>query len=162
MVVTAVAPPAQSLPAGGDGFRIERSYYALNGEPVDITSVEQNERYVVVLRIENLQDWQTRLLVSDLLPAGLEIDNPGLVSSADLGNFPWLENTEAAHLEFRDDRFVAAFEQAAGTKKPITLAYVVRAVTPGLYTHPAATVEDMYRPQFSARTATRLMEVTAP
>ncbi len=162
VVVTAVAPPAQSLPAGGDGFRIERSYYALNGEPVDITSVEQNERYVVVLRIENLQDWQTRLLVSDLLPAGLEIDNPGLVSSADLGNFPWLENTEAAHLEFRDDRFVAAFEQAAGTKKPITLAYVVRAVTPGLYTHPAATVEDMYRPQFSARTATRLMEVTAP
>ena len=34
------------------------------------------------------------------------------------------------------------------------LAYVVRAVTPGTYAHPAATVEDMYRPQYSARTAT--------
>ena len=44
----------------------------------------------------------------------------------------------------------------------ITLAYVVRAVTPGIYAHPAASVEDMYRPQFSARTATGMMEVKAP
>ena len=32
------------------------------------------------------------------------------------------------------------------------LGYVVRAVTPGHYHHPAATVEDMYRPDFRART----------
>ena len=161
-VVTAVAPPAQSLPAGGDGFHIERTYYTLDGEPANVTGVNQNERYVVVLKIDDLQEWQSRLLVTDLLPAGFEIDNPGLVSSADLGNFPWLESTQAAHLEFRNDRFVAAFDRSAGEKKPITLAYVVRAVTPGLYTHPAATVEDMYRPQFAARTATGMMEVVAP
>jgi uncharacterized protein YfaS (alpha-2-macroglobulin family) len=161
-VVTAVAAPAQSLPAGGEGFNIERTYYTLDGEPANVTGVNQNERYVVVLKIDDLQEWQSRLLVTDLLPAGFEIDNPGLVSSADLGNFPWLESTQAAHLEFRNDRFVAAFDRSAGEKKPITLAYVVRAVTPGLYTHPAATVEDMYRPQFAARTATSMMEVAAP
>lgn len=160
-VVTAVAPPAQSLPAGGDGFKIERAYYTLDGQEANATSIGQNERLVVVLKIDDLEQWQSRLLVTDLLPAGLEIDNPGLVSSADLGNFPWLENTEAAHLEFRDDRFVAAFDRSAGEKKQIVLAYVVRAVTPGLYTHPAATVEDMYRPQYAARTATGMMEVTA-
>jgi uncharacterized protein YfaS (alpha-2-macroglobulin family) len=42
------------------------------------------------------------------------------------------------------------------------LAYVVRAVTPGVYAHPAATVEDMYRPEFSARSAAGVMEVKAP
>lgn len=161
-VVTAVAAPAQSLPAGGEGFNIERTYYTLDGGAANVTGVNQNERYVVVLKIDDLQEWQSRLLVTDLLPAGFEIDNPGLVSSADLGNFPWLESTQAAHLEFRNDRFVAAFDRSAGEKKPITLAYVVRAVTPGLYTHPAATVEDMYRPQFAARTATSMMEVAAP
>ena len=161
-VVTAVAPPAQSLPAGGDGFNIERTYYTLDGEPANVTGVSQNERYVVVLKIDDLKEWQSRLLVTDLLPAGFEIDNPGLVSSADLGNFSWLESTQAAHLEFRNDRFVAAFDRSAGEKKQITLAYVVRAVTPGLFTHPAATVEDMYRPQFAARTATGMMEVAAP
>ena len=35
----------------------------------------------------------------------------------------------------------------------------VRAVTPGTYIHPAAQVEDMYRPQFSARTAAGFVEV---
>ena len=36
----------------------------------------------------------------------------------------------------------------------------VRAVTPGTYTHPAATVEDMYRPERHARSATGRLEVT--
>jgi uncharacterized protein YfaS (alpha-2-macroglobulin family) len=38
----------------------------------------------------------------------------------------------------------------------------VRAVTPGVFVHPAAGVEDMYRPQYSARTSTGMMEVKAP
>ena len=67
----------------------------------------------------------------------------------------------AAHTEFRNDRFVAAFNRTAGDNRSINLAYVVRAVTPGVYDHPAAQVEDMYRPQFSARTATGKMEVVA-
>ncbi|PWJ83877.1 hypothetical protein C7441_10736 [Pseudaminobacter salicylatoxidans] len=161
-VVTAVAAPAQSLPAGGDGFNIQRTYYALDGSEANITSVQQNERFVVVLKIDELNDWPARVLVTDLLPAGFEIDNPGLVSSADLSNFDWLERTEPAHLEFRDDRFVAAFDRQAGDSSSITLAYVVRAVTPGLYAHPAASVEDMYRPQYSARTSTGMMEVATP
>jgi uncharacterized protein YfaS (alpha-2-macroglobulin family) len=160
-VVTAVAAPAQPLPAGGDGFEIRRTYYALDGSEANVTSVDQNERFVAVLSINPLNQWPSRVLVSDLLPAGFEIDNPGLVSSAELSNFPWLSRTEAAHLEFRDDRFVAAFDRQAGDTAPITLAYVVRAVTPGIYAHPPASVEDMYRPQFSARTSSGMMEVRA-
>ena len=68
---------------------------------------------------------------------------------------------QAAHTEFRSDRFVAAFDRTANDNREITFAYVVRAVTPGTFDHPAATVEDMYRPQLSARTATGRMQVTA-
>ncbi len=160
-VVTTVAAPAQPLPAGGDGFTIERTYYRLDGSEANVTEATQNERYVVVLKIDEANDWPSRVLVTDLLPAGFEIDNPGLVSSAELSNFGWLEKTEAAHLEFRDDRFVAAFDHTGDAGRSATVAYVVRAVTPGVYTHPAAVVEDMYRPQFSARTATGMMEVKA-
>ena len=158
-VVTTVAAPLQPLPAGGDGFGIERTYYRLDGSEANVTEVAQNERFVVVLKVTEDNDWAQRVLVNDLLPAGFEIDNPRLVSSADLANFDWLARTEAAHLEFRDDRFVAAFDRPAGGDRAITLAYVVRAVTPGVYLHPAASVEDMYRPLLSARTATGLMEV---
>jgi uncharacterized protein YfaS (alpha-2-macroglobulin family) len=160
-VITTVAAPSQPLPAGGDGFTIERTYYRLDGTEANVTEVAQNERFVVVLKIEELNDWPSRVLISDLLPAGFEIDNPGLVSSADLANFGWLDKTEAAHLEFRDDRFVAAFDHTQGDTRSATVAYVVRAVTPGVYEQPAATVEDMYRPQFSARTSTGMVEVKA-
>jgi uncharacterized protein YfaS (alpha-2-macroglobulin family) len=161
-VVTTVAAPAQPLPAGGDGFTIERTYYNLDGTEANVTEAVQNERYVVVLKVSEQNDWPSRMLVTDLLPAGFEIDNPGLVSSAQLSNFSWLAQTETAHLEFRDDRFVAAFNpNDGGGNRSIMLAYVVRAVTPGVYAHPAAVVEDMYRPQFSARTATGMMEVKA-
>ncbi|MBN9072016.1 MAG: alpha-2-macroglobulin family protein [Rhizobiales bacterium] len=159
-VVTTLAAPKQPLPAGGDGFTIARTYYTLDGEEANVTEAKQNDRFVVVLKVKNQNSWGARVLVQDLLPAGFEIDNPGLVGSADLSNFDWLENTDSAHLEFRDDRFVAAFnpDQAGGD---ITLAYVVRAVTPGVYVHPAAYVEDMYRPQFSARTSTGMIEIKA-
>ncbi|HEV7252215.1 MAG TPA: alpha-2-macroglobulin family protein [Mesorhizobium sp.] len=158
-VVTAVAAPAEPLPAGGDGFTIQRTYYRLDGSEANVTEAQRNERFVAVLQIQETNDWPSRILVTDLLPAGFVIDNPNLVSSASLSNFDWLPQTEAAHLEFRDDRFVAAFNREAGADRWITLAYVVRATTPGTFAHPAAQVEDMYRPEFSARTAAGMMMV---
>ncbi|MCA1406640.1 alpha-2-macroglobulin family protein [Ensifer sp. IC3342] len=160
-VVTTVAAPAQPLSASGDGFTIERTYYTLDGAEANVSEARQNERYVVVLKVTESNDWPSRVLITDLLPAGFEIDNPSLVDSAQLTNFEWIGEVQAAHTEFRSDRFVAAFDRSTGDNREMTLAYVVRAVTPGTYDHPAASVEDMYRPQFSARTATGRMEVLA-
>jgi len=160
-VLTTVAAPVDPLPAGGDGFAIERTYYTLDGGEANVSEAVQNERYVVVLKVTEHNNWPSRIIVTDLLPAGFEIDNPSLVDSAKLGNFDWLEEIEPAHTEFRYDRFVAAFNRDAGSGREIAFAYVVRAVTPGVYDHPAAQVEDMYRPQFSARTAAGRMQVSA-
>ena len=44
--------------------------------------------------------------------------------------------------------------------EPFQLAYMVRAVTPGVYHHPAATVQDMYRPEYRANTDTGDVTVT--
>ena len=160
-VVTTVAAPAVPLPAGGDGFAIDRTYYTLDGEQANVTEAKQNERYVVVVHVTESNNWPSRIVVTDLLPAGFQIDNPSLVDSAQLTNFDWIGDVTAAHTEFRNDRFVAAFNRSADDNREINVAYVVRAVTPGIYDHPAASVEDMYRPQLSARTATGKMEVVA-
>nr|WP_041778377.1 alpha-2-macroglobulin family protein [Beijerinckia indica] len=159
--VTTVAAPVRPLPAGGNGFLIDRKYYTLGGKETSVTRVKQNERYVVVLHVSETNQWPQRILINDLLPAGFEIDNPSLVDSAQLSNFDWLDEVDAAHTEFRNDRFIAAFDHLGNDHDDITLAYIVRAVTPGIYDHPAATVEDMYRPQFSAQTSTGRMEVVA-
>ncbi|QSY97244.1 alpha-2-macroglobulin family protein (plasmid) [Rhizobium bangladeshense] len=160
-VVTTVAAPTVPLPAGGDGFTIERSYYTLGGEEANVSEAKQNERYVVVIHVRETNDWPSRIVITDLLPAGFEIDNPNLVDSAQMTNFDWIGEISTAHTEFRYDRFVAAFNRASGDSREFNVAYVVRAVTPGTYDHPAASVEDMYRPELSARTATGKMEVVA-
>ncbi|MCB1491945.1 MAG: hypothetical protein KDJ77_09120, partial [Rhodobiaceae bacterium] len=159
--VTTVAAPKQPLPAGGDGFAIQRHYYTLDGEETSVADVKQNERYVVVLTVTEFNAWPSRVLVTDLLPAGFEIDNPQIMGSAELKNFPWLGQVSYAHSEYRDDRFVAAFNRTGNGDREFSFAYVVRAVTPGNYAHPAASVEDMYRPELSARTATGRMIVSA-
>lgn len=159
-VVTTVAAPAQPLSAGGTGFEINRSYFTLDGQPASVSSVAQNQRLLVVLQMREANAWPSRVVVTDLLPAGFIIDNPRLVGSAELSNFGWLGPTSASHAEFRSDRFMAAFDRTASSDRSFTAAYVVRAVTPGVYAHPAAVVEDMYRPELAARTATGVMEVT--
>ena len=162
-ILTVTGVPDGPRPASGIGFQIERSYYTLEGQKVTTAEVGQNERFVVVLNIRETNKWRSRLLVADLLPAGLEIDNPRLMGSADLQTFPWLQpSSPTAHLEFRDDRFVAALDRRASDSRDFVLAYVVRAVTPGTYALPPAMVEDMYRPHFNARTDMGRIEVIGP
>ena len=162
-VLTVTGVPDGPRPAGGDGFEIERKYYTLEGQQIATAEVGQSERFIVVLKVKELNAWPSRLLIADLLPAGLEIDNPALMGSADLKAFPWLSpSTFAAHLEFRDDRFVAALDRKPSDGRDITLAYMVRAVTPGTYALPPAMVEDMYRPHLNARTEMGRIEVIGP
>ncbi len=159
-VITVSGVPDKPQPAGGNGMRIERQYYSLQGEKISLPTIKQASRMIVVLKIHERDKASSRLLVVDRLPAGLEIDNPSLVTSAKLKAFKWLPKSDTtAHSEFRDDRFVAAIERRAGDKRDFTLAYMVRAVSPGNFTAPPAYVENMYKPHINARTATGRIEI---
>ena len=96
-------------------------------------------------------------LVVDLLPAGLELENQNLAnSSASLQEngdavqnlLNQMQQADIQHIEFRDDRFVAAV--AINEGQPVTLVYLARAVTPGTYQVPQPQVESMYIPQWRA------------
>jgi uncharacterized protein YfaS (alpha-2-macroglobulin family) len=160
-VISVTGAPLVPEPAAEKGFKIERSYYTLAGEKTDPSKVKQNTRMAVVLTITEPQPRYGRVMVADYLPAGFEIDNPHLVSSGDTGTLSWIENAqEPVASEFRDDRFSAAFDRSSSDKATFTVAYVVRAVSPGKYVLPQAMVEDMYRPDRFGRTATGTVEVT--
>ena len=77
--------------------------------------------------------------------ADIHLANRGLAA------LDWLDvetNTDMA--EFRADRFAASL--GYGGTDAFRLAYLLRAVTPGQFRHPAASVENMYRPEFRAWT----------
>jgi uncharacterized protein YfaS (alpha-2-macroglobulin family) len=80
-----------------------------------------------------------------------------------MGAIQWLGLVEVpAHKEFRADRFVAAIDRGPKDRLQFQIAYLVRAVSPGVFSHPSATVEDMYRPQRRARTGASTVEVIGP
>ena len=180
VVVSVVGAAMSSEPPVSRGFTIERSYYTLDGKKLELASaaggaskIHQNDRMVAVLKIESSEPGG-RVLLVDRLPSGLEIENPRLVDSGDIKSLDWLASTlKPEHTEFRDDRFVAAFNlfgseaqggqegAAAAPTRTATVAYIVRAVTPGTFVHPAATVEDMYRPERHARSAAGRLTIEA-
>lgn len=183
-VVSVVGAAMTPEPAVSKGFTIERTYYTLDGKKVDLASatggqaaLQQNERLVAVIKVAS-PDTGGRILVVDRLPAGLEIENPRLVDSGDIKTLDWLKTSvKPEHTDFRDDRFVAGFDffgsgdgrrnrrHADGDEEnrepanSATVAYLVRAVTPGSFVHPPATVEDMYRADRFARTAAGRLEI---
>ena len=161
-VVAATGVPLVPDPAGGNGYKIERTVYTPDGDPADITTVGQNDRFVVALTVTAEHDAGGRLLVVDPIPAGFEIENPDISASGSTASLDWLEVDKVDHTEARTDRFVAAIDRQDGGPTSYTVAYSVRAVSPGTFVYPAATVEDMYRPEFNARTAAGKVEVVGP
>jgi uncharacterized protein YfaS (alpha-2-macroglobulin family) len=161
-VVGVSGSPLTPEPAAESGFKIERSYHTLAGEAADPSKARQNQRFVVVVKVTEPQPQFGRVIIADYLPAGFEIDNPRLVSSGETSTLDWIANgAEPVNSEFRDDRFTAAFDRSAESPPVFTVAYVVRAVSPGRYVLPQAKVEDMYRPDRFGRTATGAIEITA-
>jgi hypothetical protein len=151
--------PLRDLPAETKGLEIKRAYYTLAGKPADLTKVRQSDVLVAVVRIYAKSDAHHEALVVDLLPAGFEIENPrlGARSTEDMKWLPKL--AEPRYIERRDDRYVAALD-IGGKEREYTLAYVVRAVSPGTFRVPAAFVEDMYAPAIYGRDALGRVTVT--
>jgi uncharacterized protein YfaS (alpha-2-macroglobulin family) len=162
-VVSVSGSPLTPEPAAERGFKIERLFYSLDGEPANPATAKQNQRFAVVLRVTEPQSQFGRIIVADHLPAGFEIDNPKLVSSGDTGKLAFItDGATVDNAEFRDDRFSAAITRNKSDARVFSVAYIVRAVSPGKYVLPQASVEDMYRPDRYGRTATGSVEISVP
>jgi uncharacterized protein YfaS (alpha-2-macroglobulin family) len=160
VVLSVTGHPTGFEPAVAQGYAVERSYYKLDGTQADISQIGQNERFVTVLKVTESQARAARLLLVDRLPAGLEIDNPKLVDSGSVAALTWLKaEVTPANVEYRDDRFVAAFDRTPDQAATFTVAFMVRAVAPGRYVHPPAHAEDMYAPERFGRTAFGTVEI---
>ncbi|MEM9579441.1 MAG: alpha-2-macroglobulin family protein [Pseudomonadota bacterium] len=158
VTLTTYGVPQVAPEAGGYGYRITREYFDMEGNSVNDLSLKVGDRLVTLLTVFPAESGASRLMINDPLPAGLEIDNPNLIRSGDIRSLEWLRTANTEHEEFLSDRFLAAVNWS--DSGPFYLAYIVRATLPGSYHHPAASVEDMYRPQYRARGETGTMTVT--
>lgn len=154
VVVTTTGRPALPQAAEANGYAISRRLLTLDGKPLPAGPMAQDTRFVVVLDLVEPRSEIAQILVNDPLPAGLEIENPDLADGTSATALPALAHKpQPLHEQFRDNRYVAAFTRDANAGGTYSVEYEVRAVTPGTYVWPSATVEDMYRPARFGTTA---------
>ena len=151
--------PAGPQPAEANGFTVARTYFHLDGTPIDLADVHQNDELVIVIEGAMAEKIQRKVLAVDMLPAGLEPETIGLAGDREDGQFKWLSGlTEPTFFALRDDRYMAGVDLNEGSPR-FKFAYVVRAVSPGTFVNPGPQVEDMYAPAYHARGATASLEV---
>ncbi len=140
-----IGEPIDVTKVAQKGFAVQRRVYTLDGNLAPLSEIKSGELYIVKLQGQRQESKLHHVILVDLLPAGFEIENTPMSKLAE--EFSWLGTlSDASRTERRDDRFMAAFELAA--QNDFTVAYMVRAITPGTYTYPPTFVEAMYQPGY--------------
>jgi len=132
--------PLATPPAADHGVSVRRRYLTADG-----SALTGPLRLGQLVRVELVMDADADLanaVVEDLLPAGLEAENPRLATSAGAATpGPTDTRWQAQRLDVRDDR-VIAFGDLPAT--PQRFVYLARAVTAGDFAVPPARVEAQY------------------
>jgi uncharacterized protein YfaS (alpha-2-macroglobulin family) len=126
-------------------LQVRRQFLNRAGQPVGSTSFRQNDLVVVKITLQSAESAGEvqNVAITDLLPAGLEIENPRIGAVRDL---TWA--TDAAqpdYLDVRDDR-VNLFTTASPTPK--SFYYLCRAVSKGTFKLGPVSADAMYNAEY--------------
>jgi uncharacterized protein YfaS (alpha-2-macroglobulin family) len=142
-VVQAEGVPTTGTAEEGDhGLAVRQTWLDLAGDPLDVTKLRQGDLIVVKLTVDTGGAELDNVVIEDLLPAGLEIENPSLATAQTV---PWIkEKTDwCLQRELRDDRFLLFSGYLSGSS---SFYYAARAVSPGRFVVPALSASAMYAP----------------
>jgi uncharacterized protein YfaS (alpha-2-macroglobulin family) len=146
---TRTGVPRAMPPSQDHGIKIRRRYLNEQGKLLASSRVQTGDLILVELIIESASA-QQNLVVEDLLPAGLEIENPRLKTTTTHTDQkpdarPEMNDTR---IDVRDDRMIFYGDlPSGGVARHV---YAVRAVVPGNFVLPPARVESMYDPAINS------------
>jgi uncharacterized protein YfaS (alpha-2-macroglobulin family) len=126
---------AEGISAGGtyreeDNFiKVRRKFFDRFGRVINSNGFRQNDLVVVQLTLEKSYSGKLdNIVVTDLLPAGFEIENP---RTKEIPGMDWIKDSDTpTQLDVRDDR-INLFVDLTRNKQ--VYYYAVRAVSPGTF-----------------------------
>jgi uncharacterized protein YfaS (alpha-2-macroglobulin family) len=139
---------------------VRRDWFTPDGKPVDPQELKVGElaRVQVCVAAPSIDGESVdNVAVVDVLPGGMEIDNPRLATSASSGLPESVDASEPDRVEFLDDRVVLF---TSVTKAPRTFIYYLRATTVGRFTRPSIEASCMYDASFASVHGAGEIEVT--
>jgi hypothetical protein len=133
--------PAE-MPGDADhALKVRREYLTEDGLPLDTKAMMSGTAVKVRLTVETAGGLEN-VVLEDLLPAGLEVENPRLATSGKLEGAD-TKGLAVKRMDVRDDRIVIVGDVPAGVSQWV---YLARAVTAGVYVVPPVRGECMYDP----------------
>lgn len=150
-------PIVDRLPAMNNKLKLDVTYSTMEGNPIQINSLQQGTDFVANIRVSNISgntDY-TDLALIHIVPSGWEIFNERLVNHDN----PDAQNTPVNYIykDIRDDRVLTYFDLGRGTSK--TFRVRLQAAYAGKFVFPAILCEAMYDTSAQARTTAGIVEV---
>ncbi len=155
-VITRGVPTDEAFKPASEGLQIERQFLDRDGKAIDLNAVRQGDLIAIKTRVRSVSGVVQNVAIVNLLPSGLEVENPRLSSTEQL---PWVTdaNLQPRSMDLRDDRILLFVDLPADSWQ--TFYTLVRAVAPGRFRLPPVQVEAMYNPALRATGERGTMEV---
>jgi uncharacterized protein YfaS (alpha-2-macroglobulin family) len=133
-----------SFPEEDSYLQARRSFLSRSGQPINPDAIMQNDLVVVKLSLASLNKATVdNVVLTDMLPAGFEIENPRVGAVAELS---WIrDNAEPQYIDIRDDR-INIFTRADGVMRHYY--YLARAVSKGSYRLGPVSADAMYNGEY--------------
>jgi hypothetical protein len=128
------------------GIKITRRYLDNRGSEIDLRNVPLGTQVICHITADAENDVLKNVVISDLLPAGFEIENPRLKTTP---NLSWLpeKSSEVTYSDIRDDRMLLFTDLNPSQK--FEYYYSLRAISAGEFSIPPVAAECMYNPVIS-------------
>jgi len=125
-------------------LKVRKRFFDRNGRPLTGNVFHQNDLIIVQVTLEkSYSSWIDNVVITDMLPAGFEIENP---RTKDIPGMDWIKEQDApTALDVRDDR-INFFVNMRDSKQ--VYYYAVRAVSPGVYRMGPIGADAMYNGEY--------------
>src|SRR5688572_30561209 len=125
-------------------LRVRREFYDRYGRRIQGNTFSQNDLIIVKVTLERAYNGDIEnIVITDLLPAGFEIENP---RTKEIPGMDWIDNADTpTSLDVRDDRINLFVDLR---KQWQTYYYAVRAVSPGIYKMGPISADAMYNGEY--------------
>ena len=136
-------------------IKVRRKFYDRYGRIINGNTFKQNDLVVVQLSLEKSYIGSVEnIVLTDLLPAGFEIENP---RTKELPGMEWIKDAATpTAMDVRDDR-INLFVDLHNSKQ--TYYYSVRAVSPGIYRMGPASADAMYNGEYHSYNGAGVIKV---
>lgn len=137
-------------------IRVRRKFFDRYGRVVSGQSFKQNDLVIVQITLEKAYSGNIEnVAISDLLPAGFEIENP---RTKEIPGMDWIKDAHTpTALDVRDDR-INLFVDLRYSRQ--TYYYAVRAVSPGLYHMGPVSADAMYNGEYHSYHGAGVISIT--